>query len=164
MVKERKIQEVYNFRPRFEFPSSTLFNLAILNSAVILPLSSPIFSNVKINRESSAGKCRILHMIVPFPQTLELKLIRFWLTPRLLREKFPVFKGDKRRLPPPPPPPPKKNSFDYVNAYCKIRNILGHIGLLQPITVFSVTLFVCLNSQMVSSFEYPNTVRGQHGT
>lgn len=163
MVKERKIKEVYNFRPRFEFPSSTLFNLAILNSAVILPLSSPLFSNVKINRESSAGKCRILHMIVPFPRTLELKLIRFWLTPGLLREKFPIFKGGKRRLRP-SPAPPQKNSFDYVNAYCKIRNIFGHIGLLQPITVFNVTLFVCLNSQLVSSFEYPNNFRGQYGT
>ena len=163
MVKERTIKEVYNFRPRFEFPSSTLFNLAILNSVVILPLSSPIFSNIKINRESSAGKWRILHMIVPFLRTLELKLIRFWLTPGLLREKFPVFKGDKRRLPPSPPPSAKKNSFDYVNVYCKIRNIFGHIGLLQPITVFNVTLFVCLNSQLVSSFEYPNNVRGQYG-
>lgn len=163
MVKERKIEEVYNCRPRFEFLPSTLFNLAILNSAVILPLRSPIFSNVKINRESSVGKCRILHKIVPFPRTLELKLRLFWLTPGLLREKFPVFKGDKRRLPP-SPPPQRNNSFDYVNAYCKIRNIFGHIGLLQPITVFNVTLFVCLNGQLVSSFEYPNNARGQHGT
>ena len=101
-------------------------------------------------------------MIFPFPRTLELKLIRFWLTPGLLREKFPVFKGDKRRLP--PPPPKKKNLFDYVNEYCKIRNIFGRIGLLQPITVFSVALFVCLNNQLVSSFEYPNNVRGLYET